>query len=214
MFKRLAEIKKEFGHERNSLYKHLVHAINFGQGAMGARDKIYEETDILFEVKKIGHAMDIYRELFPRIPTWQKDIRLQAHNAGYLRNAYGYIHRFNHVFTFKMKNGIWDKVPGDDAEAVLAFKPQSTAAGIMKQALLTLYYDRFEEAGQYLRLTVHDEILCECPEDKREAVDAVLAEVMEAPIQVLALPQSYGMGDFLKINTEPKWGVRWGQMKG
>ena len=214
LFKRLAEIKKEFGYERNSLFKHLVHAINFGQGALGARDKVYEETDILFDVKRISRAMDVYRELFPKIPTWQKDIRLQAHDAGYLRNAYGYTHRFSHVFAYKLRNGIWDKVPGDDAEAVLAFKPQSTAAGIMKAALLVLYNEYFEQAGQFLRLTIHDEILCECPEERRKQVDAVLQKVMEAPIQELPLPESYGMGSHLAILTEPKWGARWGSMRG
>lgn len=213
LFKRLAEIKREFGSERNSLFKHLVHAINFGQGALGARDKVYEETDILFDVKRISRAMDVYRELFPKIPTWQKDIRLQAHDAGYLRNAYGYTHRFSHVFAFKLRNGIWDKVPGDDAEAVLAFKPQSTAAGIMKAALLVLYNEYFEQAGQFLRLTVHDEILLECPEDRRADVDAVVKAVMEAPIKQLPLPASYGMGEFLSILTEPKSGYRWGAMK-
>ena len=214
LFTRLAEIKKEFGHERNSLFKHLVHAINFGQGAMGARDKVYEETDILFEVKRISRAMDVYRELFPKIPTWQKDIRLQAHDAGLLRNAFGYVHRFSHVFQYKLKNGIWDKQPGDDAEAVLAFKPQSNAAGIMKAALLTCYFEHFEEVGQYLRLTVHDEILCECQEDYQPTLDGILQEVMEAPVKELPLPASYGMGEYLAIKTEPKFGARWGNMKG
>lgn len=214
LFTRLSEIKEAFKHDRNTLYKHLVHAINFGQGAMGARDKIYEETDILFDVRKIGRAMDIYRELFPKIGKWQRDVRLQADDAGLLRNAFGYVHRFNHVFSWKMKNGIWDKVPGDDAEAVLAFKPQSNAAGIMKAALLRLYFDYFEEVGQYLRLTVHDEILCECPEEKREEVDAIMQAVMEEPVKVLTLPDSYKMGPYLSILTEPKWGERWGKMKG
>ena len=213
LFKRLAEIKKEFGHERNGLFKHLVHALNFGQGALGARDKIYEETDILFDVKRISRAMDVYRELFPSIPRWQKDIRLQADDAGHLRNAFGYVHRFSHVFAWKQRNGIWDKVPGDDAEAVLAFKPQSTAAGIMKQALLTCYFQYFETVGQYLRLTVHDEILCECPEEHQPVLDAELQRIMETPIRELPMPECWGMGPYLHINTEPKQGLRWGNMK-
>ena len=36
----LAALKKEFKHERNSLYKHLVHGANFMQGAKGAAEKI------------------------------------------------------------------------------------------------------------------------------------------------------------------------------
>lgn len=210
--KRLNEIKKEFKQDRNELMKHLVHAIHFGQQANGAQEKIYSTTSILHPVKKIAYVMDVYHELFPEIAKWHNTIRLQAHHDGYLRNAYGYVHRFNAVFSYKMKNGMWDRVHGDDAEAVLAFNPQSNAAGIMKESLLRLYFDRFEEAGQYLRMTIHDEIFWECPPDKQDSVDAVVKEEMEHPIMVLPLPASYNMESHLIILTEGKSGARWGEM--
>jgi DNA polymerase I-like protein with 3'-5' exonuclease and polymerase domains len=213
LFSRLAEIKEAFKNDRNTLYKHLVHAINFGQGAKGAQEKIYKETDIVFDVKLITRLMDIYRELFPKIPKWQRDTRFQAHEQGYLRNAFGYVHRFNHVFTYKLKNGVWDKVPGDDAEAVLAFRPQSNAAGIMKEALLRLYFNRYEEAGQYLRMTIHDEIFCQVPPELRESVDNVLREEMERPVPQCPLPASWSMGERLVVLTESKYGDVWGSMK-
>lgn len=214
LFSRLAEIKKEFKSDRNNLYKHLVHAINFGQGAKGAQEKIYKETDIIFDVKLIQRVMDLYKELFPEIPKWQSAVRLQADKDGYLRNAFGYVHRFNRVFSWKKDhNGLWRKEAGDDAEAVLAFKPQSNAAGIIKEAAMRIYFDRFPEAGQYLRLLIHDEIFCEPPEDQVEAVDRVLQEEMERPISVMPLPASWGMGTHLVVNTEAKSGSRWGKMK-
>jgi DNA polymerase I-like protein with 3'-5' exonuclease and polymerase domains len=213
LFGRLAEIKSEFKEDRNNLYKHLVHAINFGQGAKGAQEKIYKETDIVFDQKLIQRLMDIYKELFPKIPKWQRDIRLQADNDGYLRNAFGYVHRFNHVFAWKQKHGIWEKLPGDDAEAVLAFRPQSNAAGIMKESLLELYFNRFEEAGQYLRMTIHDECFFQVPEDKVEQVDKVAQEVMERPVIQLPLPESYDMGSHLVVLTESKVGSPWGAMR-
>jgi uracil-DNA glycosylase family 4 len=213
LFARLNDIKGEFKADRNNLYKHLVHAINFGQGPKGAQEKIYKETDIVYDVKLISRLMDIYRELFPLIPKWQRDVRLQADRDGFLRNAFGYVHRFNHVFAWKRTEGDWERVPGDDSEAVLAFRPQSNAAGIMKEALLRLYMNRFEEAGQYLRMTIHDEIFCECDPDYVPTLDAILTEEMERPVPQLPLPESYGMGPYLVVLTESKVGSPWGRMK-
>lgn len=213
LFTRLNEIKAAFKEDRNSLYKHLVHAINFGQGPQGAQEKIYKETDTIYPTKLIGTLMSIYKELFTSIPRWHNHTRLQAHNDGHLRNAFGYVHRFNAVFSFKKTPiGTWDRVPGDDAEAVLAFRPQSNAAGMMKEALLRLFFNRFEEAGQWLRLTVHDEIFWQCPEHLQESVDRVVQEEMERPVPEMPLPESYGLGSHLVVLTEGKAGHRWGQM--
>ena len=214
LFSRLAEIKKEFKTERNNLYKHLIHAKAFGQGEYGARDKIFEETGIIYDVKLIRRLMDIYEELFPLITKWQKDVRLQAHDQGFLKNAYGYIHRFNHVFRFEKDkySDTWERKLGDDAEAVLAFLPQSNAAGIIKEAMLRLYFERFQEAGQFMRLTTHDEILWECPPEILYEVDEVVRQEMERPISELPLPSSYNMGQHLWIYSEAKSGLRWGDM--
>jgi len=213
LFVRLAEIKREFSADRNSLYKHLVHAINFGQGAKGAQEKIYKETDTVFDVKLIQRVMDLYKELFPEIPRWHNEIRAQADRDGYVRNAFGYVHRFNRVFSYKKDMGVWKRVPGDDAEAVLAFKPQSNAAGIIKEAAMRLYFDRFEDAGRYLRLLIHDEIFCEVPESEAQRVDDILTEEMERPVKVMPMPASWKMGEYMTVNTEAKMGYRWGDMK-
>lgn len=211
--KHLEHYKGLLKHDRNSLYKHLTHAINFGQGPKGAQAKIYKETEVLQPVETIAKVMAIYKELFPEIPRWHNDIRLQADRDGYLRNAFGYVHRFNRVFSYKKEHGKWKRVLGDDAEAVLAFKPQSNAAGIIKEAILRIYFNRFDEAGQYLRQQIHDEIFTESPENKVGEVDQVLQEEMERPIPELKLPASWNMGDALVVLTEPKRGYVWGKMK-
>ena len=213
LFGRLAEIKKEYSAERNGLYKHLVHSINFGQGAKGAQEKILDATGSLQPLNKISTVMDIYRSLFPAIPKWQQTLRLQADQNGYLRNAFSYTHKFNHVFSWKKEYGKWCKSLGEDAEAVLAFKPQSTAAAIIKEATLRLYYNHFDAVGQYMRLLIHDEIFCDVPDDKLEAVDKMLKDEMERPIPELPMPASWGMGPALYINTESKTGARWGSMR-
>jgi DNA polymerase I-like protein with 3'-5' exonuclease and polymerase domains len=213
LFRRLDEVKSAFKKERNGLYKHLVHAINFGQGPEGARKKILLETLVNHPTSLIGKVMGVYKELFPKIPAWQVKVRLQAEKDGFLRNAFGYVLRFNRVFKYEYVNGEWDKTPGDDAEAVLAFLPQSTAAGMIKEAMLRLYFNRFEEAGQFLRLQVHDEIFCQCPIGYADTLDDILMEEMERPVPELALPEHYGMGPYLSVLSESKRGYRWGQMK-
>lgn len=208
----LAGIKKEFKKERNELYKHLVHGANFMQSPKGAQEKIFAETNIEYPIKTVARVMNIYFELFPEIRKWHSALMLQADKDGYLRNPFNYIHRFSHVFDWKKENGKWVKEPGADANRVIAFLPQSTAAGIIKEAMLRLFYQRFNEAGQYLRLLIHDELFSEVPEELVDMVDAVMKEEMEKAIPELRLPASYGMGSCLSIMTEAKRGMRWGQM--
>jgi uracil-DNA glycosylase family 4 len=210
--KRLKEIKKEFNTERNGLYKHLVHAANFGQRARGAQEKILLETGQVFPVDTIQRVMDVYYELFPEIPKWHAKTLAQVESTGFMRNPFGYVHRFMRPYEYEKIGGKWQKKQGPDANKIWAFGPQSTAAGIIKEAMLRLYFERFEEAGQYMRLLIHDELFLECPESRQTYVDAVLQQEMERPIKALPLPKSYGMGDHLVIDTEPKTGYRWGQM--
>lgn len=209
----LAWIKKEFKEERNNLYKHLIHGANFYQSPKGAAEKIFKETGIEYPVKTIAKVMGIYFDLFPEIRKWHHNLWLQVEKDGFLRNPFGYVHRFLKAFKYTKIGGKWEKSPGEDANKIVAFLPQSTAAGIIKEAILRLYFERWEEAGTYLRLQVHDEIFCEVPEGLVEKVDLVLKEEMEKPISCMRLPQSYGMGDFLTIDTEGKQGKRWGGMK-
>lgn len=199
----LADLKDRFKEDRNSLYKHLVHGANFMQGAEGARQKIYSETGIEYELALVKRVMSIYFELFPEIKKWHREELLRAEDNGYVRNAFGYVHRFSKVFEYEMVGGKWEKYPGPQANQVIAFKPQSNAAGIIKEAMLRLYYDRFEEAGQYLRLLVHDELFSEVPEASVDRVDGVMQEEMEKPV-----PELNG----LVILTEAKKGLRWGMM--
>lgn len=213
LFPYLDELKKRFKHERNSLYKHLVHAANFMQGARGAQAKIFSETGVEYPVATVQKVMDVYYALFPKIKRWHKNVLDEAEKDTYLRNPFDYLHRFSKVYDWKKEFGDWTKTPGPDANKAIAFKPQSTAAGIIKEAMLRLYFDRFEEAGQYLRLQVHDELFFEVPYDYWQTLDGIVKEEMERPIKQMAMPESWNMGEHLVVLTEHKMGYKWGQMK-
>ena len=186
---------------------------NFFQGPKGAAEKILAETGIEYPVHLVKKVMDIYFELFPSIRKWHSQVMYQADKDGYLRNPFGYIHRFSKVFDWEKIGGKWQKSPGPQANEVVAFGPQSTAAAIIKEAMLRLYQNRFEEAGQFLRLLIHDELFLEVLEELVRIVDAIVKEEMERPIPELRMPASWGMGDCLSILTEEKVGKRWGMMK-
>lgn len=218
LFPYLESLKKEFKSDRNNLFKHLVHAANFMQGARGARDKIFSETGIEYPVSTVQKVMDVYYSLFPKIKQWHRDTLAETEKDGYLRNPFGYVHRFSRPYDYKKEFGEWTKKPGPDANKCIAFKPQSTAVGIITEAILRLYFDRFEEAGQYLRLQVHDELLLEIPKDKWEEVNLIVKEEMERPIPQMRVPKSWNMGEYLNVLTEAKVDLsdpaRWGSMKG
>lgn len=211
--KHLGWIKEHYSADRNNLYKHLVHGANYMQGARGAADTVLRMTGKEVQVHVISKVMEIYFELFPEIRKWHHTLLAQVDKDGFSRNPFGYVHRFYNALSWEMVYGKWQSTPGSDANRVIAFLPQSTAAGIIKEAMLRLYFDRYNEAGQYLRLLVHDELFFEVPEDLLAGVDAVVRAEMERPIPEMALPSSYGMGEYLTVLTEAKKGYRWGSMK-
>lgn len=210
--KRLKEIKKEFGKERNNLYKHLVHGANFMQGAKGATDTILRMTGQFVPVSTVSRVMNVYFELFPNIKKWHSKVLAQADRDGYLRNPFGYVHRFHSVYSWEKWGNEWDKKPGPQANEVVAFLPQSTAAGIIKESMLRIW-DSHPDVGQFLRLLVHDELFFECPEDQLEHVDSICKMEMEKPITQMKQPPSWGMGDHFLVTTEAKQGYIWGEMK-
>lgn len=217
LFPYLEELKKEFSKERNSLYKHLVHAANFMQSAKGAQAKIFSETRIEYPVQTVQKVMDVYYSLFPKIKQWHRSVLDEAQKEGYLRNPFGYVHHFSRAYEWKKEYGEWIKKPGADANRVISFKPQSTAAAIIKEAILRLFFNRFDEAGQFLRLQIHDELFFEIPRDQWQAVDLVVLEEMERPVPELRCPDSWGFGPCLQVLTEAKMDLnepsRWGRMK-
>ena len=218
LFTHLAEIKKEFKWDRNFLFKHLIHAINFGQQPRGARETIYKATSVYHDERKLRDLKGLYEELFPAIPEWQTLTGHAADDNGMLRNAFGYVHAFHSVLEYKKhkvgstEEVVWNTKHGPEWSKTLAFGPQSNAAGIMKEAMLRLFEDCYEEAGKWLRLTIHDELFCECPEGLTDQVEAAMIREMARPVQQLPLPPHWNMGEYLAIKVEAKRGKTWGEM--
>lgn len=229
LFSRLKEIKKEFGADRNGLYKHLVHGANYLQTPSGAAEHIFKNTGRAFDKKLIARVMGIYFELFPEIRRWHHDLcnrvdgtkRRSSEGSDvidpwslgvcYARNPFGYVHHFYNVLDWQKVGTEWVSSFGEDAKRLVSFLPQSTAAAIIKQAAKRLYYD-YPWVGETLRLLIHDSILGECKEGELETCLRVSQEVMETPVPELPIDPMWGMGEFLSIGSEAKSGACWGTM--
>lgn len=227
---RLREIKREFGRDRNELYKHLVHGANYLQSPDGAAKHIFKTTGKAFDRNLIRKVMGVYFELFPEIPIWHDDLcnrvdgtkRRSSEEAdsapdpwtlgvAYARNPFGYVHHFYNVLDWERINGEWFSSKGEDAKRLVSFLPQSTAAAIIKQAAKRIYYE-ITEVGETLRLLIHDSILGEALEGDAEKCLDISRRVMETPILELPLDPTWNMGTHLVIGTEAKVGASWGAM--
>lgn len=222
------EIKKKHKALRDQA-KRVVHGSNY---LMTAR-KMHELFPEIFPTTKAASNLQgLYFELFPEIRSWHRDLCVRVDGTKrrasgedvddvpidpwtlgvcFARNPFGYVHRFYNVLDWEKIGHEWVSSFGEDAKRLVSFLPQSTAAAIIKQAAKRLYYE-FPWVGETLRLLIHDSILGEASEHDIALCLAVSDKVMSAPIPELPLDPSWGMGEFLTIDTEAKVGKSWGEM--
>lgn len=206
------EIKGSKDAETQRIYnacKRCVHGSNYG---MTPRKMVMSEPETFPTESYATRIQDTYFDVAAPIRKWHLQTQLEAHTNGQLRNPFGYTLAFQHVFHNVKEFGEWVRKPGEQANTALAFLPQSTAAAIIKESMLRLFFERYEEVGQYLRLQVHDSLLSEVPAERIDEVKAIKKEEMTRPIPELPLPASYGLGELLVIDVDSKVGVRWGEM--
>lgn len=158
---------------------------------------------------------------------------LNAHPYGYKHYFYGVLSykavegdavkrlQRQHVPLILMNDRWYQIVPGPDAKSCIAFYPQSTAAGILKEALLQLFDPEAGSpnyiGGAYfgrtpLRAPIHDSIFLEIPPRKWDRVVSAAYEEMLRPIEEMPLPPEWGLGEYATIGVEGKWGVTWDKM--
>lgn len=208
----LRAILQEIKREDKTLYacaKQTVHMSNY----LGTPFTMFRNYPEVFGTQKnAARYQKMYFELFPAIRHWHVSLCRQVDGSGFVRNPFGYVHRFFRVLAWSKDSGEWTWDYGEDAKRLIAFLPQSTAAAILKRAGMRLFYDR-PEVGKTMRLFIHDEILGEAQDDQIPALMQVVQEEMERPIPELPLDPTWEMGEYLTIGTEGKVGKSWATME-
>lgn len=203
----LKDLKKRFKPERE-VAKRIIHGSNYGM-APSRMYSLYPES--FGSLKRAAELQRIYFEVCPAVKRWQTQTIQQAHEAAQLRNPFGYVHWFWRVIQWKQNPiGEWEQEWGEDAKRALAFLPQSTAAGLIKEAMLKIQAAALDP---WLRLQVHDSLVLHLPEDHVEAIGRQIFAIMTEPCPALPLDSALGLGVCLGIGAEAKVGRTWGTMK-
>jgi len=195
--------------------KGTVHGTNFGQTPYGMA-KLHPH---LFTISSATALQTLYYKLCPKLKSWHNNLRQRAHRQGYLGGNDHPFH-YKHWFWEVLKWSGGKVSLGRDANRVVAFYPQSTAAGILKEACLRLmdpgganYIGDTFHGRTPIRALIHDSILCEVPLGEKDRVIRALYNEMTTPIKVLPCPKEWGLGPYLTIGVAIKVGPTWGSME-
>jgi hypothetical protein len=155
----LKGIKSRFKADRQAL-KHVGHLTNYMGGAYKTQEVLLKELGKAFPVRDIQKMIDVYQAIFPEIPKWHAATCLQVDSLRrqpdpdtgrvgvcWIKNPYGFVMRFHNVLDWtavQMPDGSkeWTWAYGKDAKALIAAWPQSTAAFIYCEAMMTLDAER------------------------------------------------------------------------
>jgi DNA polymerase I-like protein with 3'-5' exonuclease and polymerase domains len=199
------KFKKDYDKTLRPIAKIVAHSSGYGTGEF-ALSKLLRVS-----VKEAKFYLEIYNSLAPKVRAWQAATRLRAQKEGFLVNPYGYMRNFFDILrpiikdgqVLKDKNGAVMVGPtGEEANEVLAFLPQSTAAGILRECILE--FDLHQNEDFFPLVPIHDSILFEIKSSKLEEYIGLIQKTMTAPV-----PQLGG----LVIDVELKVGPTWGKMK-
>ncbi len=182
----------EVTHQMRSRAKAVNFGIVYGMSAFSL------SQDIHVTVAEAKDYMERYFATYPGVKQYMTDIVEKAKEQGYVETLY---HRRRALPELKSSNFIQRSF----GERVALNMPiQGTAADIMKLAMLRVY-DRLRREGLQARLImqVHDELIVECPEEEREAVEKLLRQEMEQ-VAALAVP----------LTAEAHSGKNWLDAKG
>jgi DNA polymerase len=190
----------------------------------------------------------VFERMAPGVAKWQTEMQVKAsrqHFLGGEDHPFKYKHWFWSVYSYKRLtttqyyrlvkkyagaeppcvsiNGQWFRVSlGEDGKRVLAFYPQSIAAGILKEAMLRLFAE--PENSSYigdvyfgrtpLRAPIHDSLLLEIPDRAWDRTVEIVCQEMQRPVVEQPLPAGWGRGgDYVAIGIAAKAGHDWAAME-
>lgn len=164
---------------------------------LGERPKGWK-LDVEYNAQR---EIDDFYAFAPELHAFHLDVQKTAHKQGFLTNAWGLRNYYYRVFQYDFVKKEWKN--GPDANAVIAFKPQSHNGMFQRKNLIMMANRGWLK---YMPATghCHDSNGLHIPEDKLDAAIEMFGEVMNRPI-----PELGG----LQIGLEVKVGTNWADMK-
>ena len=198
--------------------KKTVHLTNYG-GSPAMMNLAAPET---FPTIANAEAMqNFYLSLCPKLRAWHENLRKRAAKEnclGGLDHPYRFKHWFWDVTKWEPRSKKW--VHGSDWNRVIAFYPQSTAAGILFDTVLDLtdpaspnYIGDMYFGSTPLRALIHDEILAEVQVERLQEFIDKLRTSMEVSRFDGFTPTGVSDALPLAISADVKVGPNWGEME-
>lgn len=232
------EIKKKYDPQYQRC-KRVVHGCSYGLTAFG----MAERYPTIFQTVGIAKkTTELFFSVAPSIPKFQKAVRELAHKQHYLggeSHPFRYKHWFWDVYNYRkiteplriQKERLGEPCTiingqsyalqlGEDGKRCVAFFPQSTGGGVIKETGLRLHSP---DSPSYIgdaffgksptRALIHDSFLLEVPDRLVDSVVEKVVREMTRPIAQLPCPAEWGIGPHLKIGVAVKVGQSWGTME-
>jgi uracil-DNA glycosylase family 4 len=198
------------------------------------------------DVRQIAHDLNYLGGAFPPSNPSNVVAKILARNPLLAVHPYGYKHHFFSVIAYRKipyalyQNKLRKHEPvaeiagqhfavilGEDAKRCVAFFPQSTASGILTEAMLRLftpgspsYIGEAFFGKTPLRAPIHDALLLEVPIRVWDQVLERVAVEMTRPVPELSLAwipagerERLGLGSHLAIGISVKCGTNWAEME-
>lgn len=179
--------------EVTSLQRSRAKAVNFGIVYGISAWSLAQDIGVFPNEAKA--YMDAYLEKYSGVHDYMKRIVEQAREDGYVKTLYN---RRRELHELNSKN-FNERAFGE--RVALNMPIQGTAADIIKLAMVNVYKRlKAEKLESKLILQVHDELICECPDNEVETVMRILEEEMEN-VAELAVP----------LTAEAKNGHSWAE---
>lgn len=134
-----------------------------------------------------------FMDLIPATAAWQREIKRLVMSGEVLTTPFGRKRRF-HLITNENQRDVLNEA--------LSFLPQSTSSDICLSALITVR-PLLRGIG-WLRLTIHDALVAECPRSNLDQVSSILRQEM--------LAAGKAFTDFVPFEVDSSIGTHWGML--
>lgn len=174
------------GDKRRSQVKSVLLGIMYERGAKAIGEQFGES-------ERWGQKLvDNFLKSYPAVEKTRRKVIHQAETLGYVNTVDGRKRRLPNMQLDNKDNYKYQLAHRQCLNSVI----QGTAGDIMKKAMIKVYEDeRLQELGAKLLMTIHDEMIMECPKENiKEIVEYVEADMKKVGEDLLDMP--------MKVDTE------------
>ena len=165
----VSRLKDRYASERRKA-KVLNFSIAYGKTARGLA------ADFGTSVDEAEATLNAWYADRPEVKAWQQRTIEEAHRSGYTRTLMG---------RYRLLKGINSReraLRGHMERAAINTPIQGGAADIVMMAMLKLHtHERFQQLGWQCILQIHDEVICEGPEESVEEAMDIVRTCMQQP---------------------------------